>query len=135
MSRLVATSAVAVMLMSAPRVALAGPADEPGSTGPSKSSVVLGSLYASTIVLQGLDIHSTLSAINQGGVEANPMVSPMTSHPVAFVAMKSAVTATTLIAAHHIAGHNKMAAIAMLVGVNSAYAFVVAHNYRVASGR
>jgi hypothetical protein len=135
MSRLVATTAVAAMLLSAPQLAQAGPADEPGSARPSKSSVVLGSLYASTIVLQGLDVHSTLSAINQGGVEANPMISPVTSHPVAFVAMKAAVTATSLVAAHRIAGHNKMAAIALLAGINSAYAFVVAHNYRVASGR
>lgn len=63
------------------------------------------------------------------------MISPVTSHPVAFVAMRSAVTATSLVAAHGIAGHNKMAAIALLAGINSAYAFVVAHNYRVASGR
>jgi hypothetical protein len=135
MSRLVATTAFAAMLLSAPQLAQAAPADEPGSSRPSKSSVVLGSLYATTIVLQGLDVHSTLSAINQGGVEANPMISPVTSHPVAFVAMKSAVTATALIAAHRIAGHNKIAAIALLAGINSAYALAVAHNYHVASGR
>jgi len=135
MSRLVATTAIAAMLVSVPRLAQAGPADEPGSARPSKSTVLLGSLYASTVVLQGLDVHSTLSAINVGGVEANPMVSPVTSHPVAFVAMKSAVTATTLLAAHRVAGHNKAAAIAMLVGINSAYALVVAHNYHVAAGR
>jgi hypothetical protein len=97
--------------------------------------VVLGSLYATTVILQGLDVHSTLSAINHGGVEANPMISPVASHAVAFVAMKSALTATSLVAAHHIAGHNKMAAIALLAGINSAYALVVAHNYHVASGR
>lgn len=135
MSRLVSMTAMAAMLLSAPRVAQAGPADEPGSTPPSKSSVVLGSLYASTIILQGLDVHSTLSAISQGGVEANPMVAPVTSHPIAFVAMKSALTATSLVAAHRLAGHNKMAAIALLAGINSAYAFVVAHNYRVAGAR
>jgi hypothetical protein len=135
MSRLVATTAVAAMLLAGPQLAQAGPADEPASAHPSKSSVVLGSLYASTVILQGLDVHSTLSAINQGGVEANPMIAPVTSHPVAFVAMKSAVTATSLVAAHRIAGHNKMAAIALLAGINSAYALVVAHNYHLASGR
>lgn len=135
MSRLVATTAMAAMLMSVPQLAQAGPEGESGSARPSKSTVLLSSLYASTVLMQGLDVHSTLSAIGQGGVEANPMVSPVTSHPMAFVAMKSAVTATTLLAAHRVAGHNKAAAIAMLIGINSAYACVVAHNYHVASGR
>jgi len=65
----------------------------------------------------------------------NTMVTPIASHPAALLAVKSAVAATTIYAAHRVSKQNKAAAIGMLLAVNSAYAIIVAHNYRVSSGR
>lgn len=96
---------------------------------------LLPSLYVSTAVMQVLDVHSTLSAIGRGGVEGNPLVAPMTSHPAAFLAAKSAVAATTIVAAQRLSKHNKAAAVGLLIAINSAYALVVSHNYHVAGGR
>ena len=104
------------------------------AVAPAKNTL-LNSLYVSTAVMQALDVHSTFSAFNRGAVEANPMVTPIASSPAALLAAKSAVAATTIYAAHRLSKRNKAAAIGMLVAVNSAYAFVVAHNYHVASGR
>jgi uncharacterized protein DUF5658 len=95
-------------------------------------SFVLPSLYASTAILQALDVHSTLTGLNRGAMEANPLLSGIGSHRGAFVAAKAGVAAGTILAARAMAKHNKMAAIATLVGINAAYAAVVSHNYKVA---
>jgi hypothetical protein len=42
------------------------------------------------------------------------------------------VATSTVLAARHMAKRNKVAAIATLIAVNSAYAMIVQHNYRVA---
>ena len=39
-----------------------------------QSSTALKSLYATTIVMQGLDVHSTLAIVSRGGAEANPLM-------------------------------------------------------------
>jgi hypothetical protein len=98
------------------------------------SSRLMNSLYASTAVMQALDVHSTLAALNSGGVEANPMMSGLTGNKAAFIAVKAAVATTTILATRQLAKRNKVAAVVTLVAINSAYAFVASHNYRVASG-
>jgi len=105
------------------------------TTIPATKHTLLTSLYVSTATLQALDLQSTVSALRQGGLEANPMVSPIAGHPAAFVAAKSAVAVSTIFAAHRLSNSNKAAAVAMLLAVNSAYAIVVAHNYRIGAGR
>jgi hypothetical protein len=90
-------------------------------------------LYASTVALQALDVHSTLKGLNQGAVEANPIMTGITAHRPVFIAVKAALACSTVIAAHRIAKRNKVAAAAMLIAVNGVYAYVVARNYRVAS--
>jgi hypothetical protein len=97
-----------------------------------RRSSLLTSLYASTAITQALDVHSTLSAMKRGGVEGNPMMSGVASHPGALIATKAAVAFGTIFAARQIARHNKVAAIAALVGINSAYAMIISHNYGVA---
>jgi Domain of unknown function (DUF5658) len=97
-------------------------------------SPVMGSLYAATAIMQALDVHSTLAAFNNGAVEANPLMSGVANHKVAFVAAKAAVAFGTIYAARQVAKHNKVAAIITLVAINSAYAFVISHNYKVARG-
>ena len=90
-------------------------------------------LYASYAVLQALDAHSTLRAINGGAFEQNPVMAPIVNRPAALVAFKAATTAGAILAAQRLAKHNRVAAYALMVGLNSAYAFVVVHNYKVAA--
>jgi len=106
------------------------------SVGPrSSNSRLLSSLMVSTVVMQALDVHSTYQALGQGAVEANPIMAGVTGNKAAFIATKAAVATATVLAARHMGKRNKVAAIATLVAINSAYAFVVDHNYRVARGQ
>ena len=98
------------------------------------SSTLMTSLYASTVVMQALDVHSTLAAFGAGATEANPLMQEVTKNPAMFMAVKAGVAATTILAAKQISKRNKVAAVATLVAINSAYAIVVSHNYRVARG-
>jgi hypothetical protein len=95
-------------------------------------SVMMPSLYASTAMLQALDIHSTLKGLERGAVEGNPMMSGVASNKMAFIAIKSGMAVGTIFAAKQMAKHNKVAAVLTLIGVNSLYAAVVSHNYQVA---
>lgn len=95
-------------------------------------SPLLVSLYVATGLTQALDIHSTIKAIDRGGVETNPMLSGITGNKPAFIALKGAVAAGSIYAARKLARKNKVAAIATLVAINAAYGFVAHHNYSVA---
>jgi len=97
-----------------------------------RPSTLMTSLYASTVAMQVLDVHSTLAALRAGGIEANPMMQEVTGNPATFMAVKVGVAASTILAAKQLSKHNKMAAVVTLVAINSAYAMVVSHNYRVA---
>lgn len=112
-----------------------GQADAPGriATTPPRPERPHGlvPLYVSFAALQALDIHSTLTAVHNGGVEQNALVAPMVNQPAAFVAFKAAATAGTIVAADRLARHNRVAAYALMFALNSAYTFVVVHNYRV----
>ena len=94
---------------------------------------MMTSLYVSTATMQALDVHSTLKAFSTGAVEANPLMTGVTKNPAAFIALKAGVAASTIMAARQMAKHNKVAAVVTLVAVNSVYAMVVSHNYRVAN--
>lgn len=98
----------------------------------SGSSTLMNSLYASTAVMQALDVHSTLSALGNGAREANPFMAPVTGNKAAFIALKAGVAVSTVLAARNMAKRNKVAAVLTLVAVNSAYAMVIKHNYGVA---
>jgi uncharacterized protein DUF5658 len=92
---------------------------------------LLPALYAGNIALQVMDTHSTFRALDAGLVESNPMMRWTTDHPVAFVSMKAAATATTILVAEKIRKKYPRRAALFMAGVNTAYAFVVLHNYRV----
>ena len=96
-------------------------------------SALLTSLYAMTAVTQALDAHSTLKALNRGGVELNPVLSGLAGNKAAFIAVKGAVAAGSIYAARQLAKRNKVAAIVSLVAINAAYGLVAHHNYKVAS--
>lgn len=104
----------------------------PAYRKPSGPSTVMTSLYAATAAMQALDVHSTLMAIDRGAVEGNPVMGNLTGNKAAFMALKAGVAFSTVMAARNMSKRNKVAAIATLVAINSAYAMVVTHNYRVA---
>lgn len=97
-----------------------------------KRSSLMSALYASTFTMQALDVHSTLKAFGAGAVEANPLMTDVTKNKLAFVALKAGIATSTVMAAHNMARTNKVAAVMTLVAINSAYAMIVDHNYRVA---
>jgi hypothetical protein len=94
---------------------------------------LLNSLYATTVLMQVLDIHSTMQAMNNGAIEGNPAMSHIAGKPGAFIATKAAVAAASIWAANKMAKRNKVAAVMTLVAVNSAYAAIVSNNYRLAN--
>jgi hypothetical protein len=94
---------------------------------------LMPSLYAGNIALQIMDTHSTFRALDAGLVESNPMMRWTTEHPVAFVSMKAAATATTILVAEKIRKKYPRRAALFMAGVNTAYAFIVMHNYRATS--
>jgi hypothetical protein len=108
---------------------LLAPPVPPRTSGATKA---LNSLYVSTAVMQGLDVHSTFAVLNSGGGEGNPVMAGVVTNKAAFIGIKAGIATGTILAARQIAKRNKVAAIATLVAINSAYAFVVQHNYRVA---
>ena len=95
------------------------------------STIVMGSLYASTAIMQGLDVHSTLQGVSRGAHEMNPAVRGLLKHPAAFISAKALVGVSTIMAAREVAKKNKVAAAIALVALNSLYAVVVNNNYRV----
>ncbi|MEO7191896.1 MAG: DUF5658 family protein [Vicinamibacterales bacterium] len=107
--------------------AVAGAAVAPAM--PVRHSRALWSLYAATVVTQALDVHSTRNVLNSGGREANPALRGIAGNTPAFIAMKAAVASGTILATRQIARTHKTAAILALVGINSGYAILLAHNY------
>jgi len=126
------STAVSFTLAPSPALAEQLPSVMPLSLRRTGGSALLTSLYASTAIMQALDVHSSLTAFKAGAVEANPLMQGVTGNRAAFIAVKAGVAASSIMAARHLAKRNKIAAIATLVAVNSAYAYVVNHNYRVA---
>ena len=89
-------------------------------------------LYASFGALQILDARSTLQALDRGGVEANPVMKGIASHPVALFAVKAAATTGVIVATEKMWKKNRTAAVIFMVATNSAMVWIVEHNYRVA---
>ena len=77
-------------------------------------------LYGGLIVLQGLDVHSTLRAIDAGYYEQNPLMRWTVSHPAAFISMKAAASAATIYVAEKIRKRHPKHAMLFMAAVNSA---------------
>ena len=97
------------------------------------AKTALSSLYATTAVMQMLDVDSTMKSLRRGAIETNPLMSGLVSNRAAFAATKAGIAAATIYAAHHIAKDNKVAAVITLVAINSAYAMIVKNNYAIAN--
>ncbi len=89
-------------------------------------------LYASFVALEALDVHSTRDALAHGAVEANPAMSALTGNSVGMVTVKAAGTAGLIFASEKLWKKNRPAAVVLMIVTNSAMAWVVAHNYRLA---
>lgn len=100
-----------------------------------KRPAALSTLYVSYAALQALDAASTFKALENGAVEANPLLKNVASNRGAMLAVKAGTTAATLYLTERLWKKNRTAAIALMVCANSAYAAIVAHNYRLASAR
>jgi len=90
---------------------------------------VLAPLWVSFAGLQILDIHSTMRAPDFGAREANPLVRGLLASPAAFVASKAAVTTGLIYVSERLRRRHPRTAVLMMIGLNSAYAAVVARNY------
>ena len=100
---------------------------------PPSRPLALPPLYATFIALQGLDVHSTLEGVRSGRVvEANPLLGDMTASPAVFIAFKAGTTAAVIALCEQLRrNHHGTTAVFVMIGLNSAYAAVVAHNYQL----
>ena len=107
-------------------------APDDGAAKPRRPGALLP-LYGSLIALQGLDIHSTRSALSSPGArEANPAMRPVVDNSAAFLVTKAAATTGVIWASEKLWKKNRKAAVIFTGLVNAAMTAVVAHNYRVA---
>jgi hypothetical protein len=94
--------------------------------------LVLPSLYAGSVFLQSYDAYSTLSALRNGGSEANPLMKGITKSPVAFIGLKAGVTMMSIMAAERMwKDNNRVRAVLTMVATNGFMAAVAAHNTAV----
>lgn len=94
--------------------------------------MLLPSLYAGSVMLQGYDAYSTLTALRSGAAEANPLMKSITRSPAAFVALKAGVTMASILSAERMWKDNhRVAAVVMMVVSNGMMAAVAAHNASV----
>jgi hypothetical protein len=130
----IASSARAVVA----RAAMDAPRTDQPSAPPSALddhrhvSLVMQSLYATTVVVQGLDAQSTFKALAAGAVESNSLVKPLASNRPAFIALKVGMSAAFVYAGHDLSTRHKIGAILALGLVNSVYTAIALHNYHVA---
>jgi hypothetical protein len=100
---------------------------------PTRRPKPLPVLYASFGALQALDAATTFRALDRGATEANPALAGFASNRGAMVAVKAASFASTVYLSERLWKKNRVAAVVTMVCVNSAYAAIVAHNYRAGS--
>jgi uncharacterized protein DUF5658 len=94
--------------------------------------IALPSLYAGSVFLQSYDAYSTLSALRNGGTEANPLMKGITKSPVAFIGLKAGVTMMSIMAAERMwKDNNRVRAVLTMVATNGFMAAVAAHNTAV----
>ena len=104
-----------------------------GRAVPAGRPKALPVLYASFGALQALDAATTFRALDRGAIEANPALAGFASNRGAMVAVKAASFASTVYLTERLWKKNRVAAVVTMVCVNSAYAVIVAHNYRAGS--
>ena len=98
--------------------------------------IALSAVSTSFVALQALDTVTTLRGISGGAaVEANPLVGDLARHPAAFVAVKSGLTAATVLSVHSMSKKHPKAALCTMLALNAASAFVVRSNISITMSR
>jgi len=105
------------------------PIHEVTAATPSRLGTMV-SLYASFAMLQTLDAHSTLRAIENGATERNPLLGNLAGQPAGLYALKAGVAASTILLTEKVRRKHPVSAIVLMTALNSFYATVVVHNYR-----
>ena len=90
------------------------------------------SMYVSFAALQVMDAVSTRQALNNGATEANPAMAGLARNSAAFFAVKAGTAAATTYFAERLARKHPRRATILMAVLNTAYAAIVVHNYRVA---
>lgn len=119
------TAAIFVLFLAAP--AFAQERDQVNRDRPAP----LVPLYVSFAALQALDVHSTLTALDAGGREANPMVRGTLGNPAGLFLLKAGTAAGVVLITERLWRRNRTAAVVMMIALNSAYATMAANNYRL----
>jgi hypothetical protein len=88
----------------------------------------LPGLYATFGVLQGLDVYSTMRAVNAGAVEANPIMKAAAGNTGAAIAVKAASTAAAIFFTERAWKKNRKGAVVLMAAINCVTAIVVRHN-------
>ena len=102
----------------------------PTSSAPRPAALL--PLYGSFVLLQGLDLESTLHALdNRTGREANPVMRDIVQTPGAFVAVKAGVATGIIVISERLRKHHPAMAVLTMIGLNATYAAAVAHNYAI----
>lgn len=83
------------------------------------------------IASEALDVHSTLTALREGGSEGNALMKPMTGSAAVFLAVKAAATWVTVRAADRLAKHNRKGAYWLLGASSAALSLIAVRNYTV----
>ena len=100
-------------------------ADEGRPTG-------LFAFYVAHAALQSLDVYSTLEGARGGASEQNPVVRGFAEHPTAFILLKGAVSATTIMTAERLWQRGqRRRALALMAVSNGLMAVVAANNAAV----
>jgi hypothetical protein len=122
----VSASAPVVVLTPAP------PSDPSIAPAPDRANVLVP-LYGSFVVLQALDFDSTMKALQSGaGREANVAMQAVVGSPVLYATLKAGATAAIILTCERLRKRNHgVAAAALMIGLDSAYAVVSARNYAI----
>lgn len=91
---------------------------------------VLVPLYVMQFTLNGLDVHSTVRALDAGHSEANPLFKDGSAKKM--IGAKVASSALSVFLAEKLWKKNRVAAVVLVASVNAGLAAVVANNYRIA---
>ena len=96
---------------------------------------ILFPMFASLGALQAYDAYSTITGLNRGLVEANPMMQGVTGNSMALVGVKAGTAAFSIYAANRLWTQNhRLAAVALIAASNVFSSFVAVHNAGAISG-
>jgi len=119
----------AILLLIATTPVLAADSSDASSTSVSARPPALMPMYAVSFALQGYDAYSTITLVNAGNRELNPVVNAVMKNPPAFAAVKlGAAAATCLLSERLWKTHHRTAAVVLMTASNIGLAIVAANN-------